>query len=318
MSENVTNTYDITDLDTYKQWSSTEEGKEILKDMIEENGSSTFELYYEWREILYDKDNSPYQEEGSVINGNENTGYGQLYLPYTEGTANKTRLTNRHISDTDNIKVTKVWNDNNNEKGIRPESIDVILYRQVEGEGATELDRVSLTASGGSSDLYGAQTESWTYRWTELPRKEGTKDIKYFVKEVMDESKYLTGESSIGYEASYDIADEMDDEKFFVTTITNTTKHKYGTYVSSKKITAANIDYSKGVPKFTFTLKGYDVYGHYHEYTHDFVFEKSYVDAHTDADGFVTMSYTFENIEYGNYQLTENGEEVSYELVEIK
>lgn len=90
------------------------------------------------------------------------------------------------------------------------------------------------------------------------------------------------------------------------------------TYViATKKILASDIHYEHGVPSFTFNLKGTDAAGDEHEYNRVVTFPESYVDAHTAADGYVSISTTFSDIPAGIYDLTEDNV-IRYEFREIE
>ncbi len=67
------------------------------------------------------------------------------------------------------VSVKKVWNDSNNQDGIRPASVTVQLY----ADG---------TASGAPVDLNAAN--NWSHTWTKLAKKANKTDIEYTVDEV--------------------------------------------------------------------------------------------------------------------------------------
>lgn len=67
------------------------------------------------------------------------------------------------------VSVKKVWNDSNNQDGIRPDSVTVQLY----ADG---------TASGAPVDLNAAN--NWSHTWTKLAKKANKTDIEYTVDEV--------------------------------------------------------------------------------------------------------------------------------------
>ena len=67
------------------------------------------------------------------------------------------------------VSVKKVWNDSNNQDGIRPDSVTVQLY----ADG---------TASGAPVDLNAAN--NWSHTWSGLAKKANKTDIKYTVDEV--------------------------------------------------------------------------------------------------------------------------------------
>lgn len=67
------------------------------------------------------------------------------------------------------VSVKKVWNDSNNQDGIRPDSVTVQLY--ADGK-----------ASGAPVDLNAAN--NWSHTWSGLAKKANKTDIKYTVDEV--------------------------------------------------------------------------------------------------------------------------------------
>ena len=98
-------------------------------------------------------------------------------------------ITNKYIPKTIDYKVTKVWNDANNQDGKRPESVTVQLYKKV-GDAdpvAVEGKKLTLTAK----DKTDANT--WVASFTNLPQYEAGKEITYSIKEV---------DVPAGYEAS--------------------------------------------------------------------------------------------------------------------
>ena len=97
------------------------------------------------------------------------------------------------------ISVTKVWEDNDDEYGLRPESLTVKLYKQF-GEGEkTLVDTQTLTAD---------TTPAWSYTWTGLPQYglngAVTTLITYTVEEGEVPAGY-TGEVSGDMTAGYTI-----------------------------------------------------------------------------------------------------------------
>ncbi|MCU9533792.1 Cna B-type domain-containing protein, partial [Streptococcus sp. CSL10205-OR2] len=86
-------------------------------------------------------------------------------------------ITNSYTPGKTSIAVTKVWEDGNNQDGIRPDSIKVQLYANDEKSG----DEVTLTAA-----------DNWMYTWTDLAQKSNGQDIVYSVKEVGEVTGYTT------------------------------------------------------------------------------------------------------------------------------
>ena len=72
------------------------------------------------------------------------------------------------------VKVSKVWNDNNNAEGFRTESVTVRLKK-----GETEVGSVVLDANN-----------SWTHTWSDLQKYENGTAINYTVTEDLVAAGY--------------------------------------------------------------------------------------------------------------------------------
>ncbi|AQA08132.1 Cna B-type domain-containing protein [Streptococcus oralis] len=97
-----------------------------------------------------------------------------------ESTITDFTITNKYAPKAIDYKVTKVWNDANNQDGKRPESVTVQLYKKV-GDAdpvAVEGKKLTLTAR----DKTDANT--WVASFTNLPQYEAGKEITYSIKEV--------------------------------------------------------------------------------------------------------------------------------------
>ena len=119
--------------------------------------------------------------------------------------------------ETVDIPVTKVWEDNDNAEGLRPDSITVVLY----ADGEAVMER-TLT-----------QAEGWTHTFTGLPRynDDGTAIV------------YTVAEASVpdGYTVRYS-----------GTTIVNTAQEREpGRLTVTKTVTGTGADESR---RFTFTV----------------------------------------------------------------
>jgi hypothetical protein len=78
-------------------------------------------------------------------------------------------ITNSHTPATVSKTVTKAWSDNNDQDGIRPDSVQVQLYNGTTAVG----DPVTLNADN-----------SWTHTWNDLPKYNNGQQINYTVEEV--------------------------------------------------------------------------------------------------------------------------------------
>lgn len=106
-----------------------------------------------------------------------------------EATITDFTITNKYAPKGIDYKVTKVWNDANNQDGKRPESVTVQLYKKVGNADpvAVEGKKLTLTAKEKTDD------NTWVASFTNLPQYEAGKEITYSIKEV---------DVPAGYEAS--------------------------------------------------------------------------------------------------------------------
>ena len=106
-----------------------------------------------------------------------------------ESTITDFTITNKYAPKEIDYKVTKVWNDANNQDGKRPESVTVQLFKSVDGSKPVAVEGKKLTLT--AKDKMDANT--WVASFTKLPQYEAGKEITYSIKEV---------DVPAGYEAS--------------------------------------------------------------------------------------------------------------------
>ena len=132
----------------------------------------------------------PKNQNGTEISYTvEETGVTQGYSSKTEGSMEEGyTITNTYIPETINIPVTKVWNDSNNQDGLRPEEITVQLYAN-----ETEIDGQEITLN---------ESNSWKYTFEDLPKYQDGESITYTVQETGIPTGYsslTSGSMNTGY-----------------------------------------------------------------------------------------------------------------------
>ena len=133
------------------------------------------------------------KEIGYVIGEKEYEGLPEGYVATTDADGYTVDITNARESEKTSVSVTKVWADQDNNDGMRPESVKVTLYRNGEILQVVELN----------------EANGWAYTW---------KNLYKYVSGV--EAVYTIVESDVeGYEASYT---ESVGEKCVAWTVTNT------------------------------------------------------------------------------------------------
>ena len=110
--------------------------------------------FYEGKEIIY-----------SVVEENVK-GYSVKY--------NGLDIINTHIPEVISITGEKVWDDGDNQDGIRPEKITVILNKTVEGNTTKVAENI----------VEEDETGNWTFTFENLPKYENGTEIIYTLEEV--------------------------------------------------------------------------------------------------------------------------------------
>ena len=103
-------------------------------------------------------------------------------------------VTNTHTPEKISITGSKTWNDNNNQDGVRPNSITVELLKTVNGTTTSMGENYKQVLTGNKLD----------YSWSNLPVYEAGKEITYTVKEVGEENGKIAGKNGKEYKVEYD------------------------------------------------------------------------------------------------------------------
>jgi len=98
-------------------------------------------------------------------------------------------VTNTHTPETVKVKVSKVWDDNNNQDGRRPESVSVTLSGEADGKAADLPQGVQATQTLNEGN-------GWAYTWASLYKRQGGKEIEYKVTEA--KTNVITGTDGPG------------------------------------------------------------------------------------------------------------------------
>ena len=181
----------ITKISVKKVWNDADNADgirpETIKVQLYKNGNTKV---YDAVE-LSEKNNWSYTWEGlPTMENNEDIIYAvdEVEIPagYEKEVTNKETkfiITNTHVPDVTKISVEKVWNDNNDQDGIRPTTIKVQLYADGKASGRT----VELS-----------ENNNWKYTWNNLSKQKAGEDIVYTVDEVEIPDGYIKTVTSKG------------------------------------------------------------------------------------------------------------------------
>ena len=131
----------------------------ITKNPVELNAENGWEYTFENLPVKANGQPIEYTVEETIPEGYTNEITGDAETGYI--------ITNKHTPEITQISVTKVWSDNNNQDGLRPDSVDVTLL-------ANGVEKETVTLNEGNG---------WKYTFENLPLKSGGNPITYIVQE---------------------------------------------------------------------------------------------------------------------------------------
>ena len=112
---------------------------------------------------------------------------------------NGTTITNTHTPMTATLNVEKVWNDNNNQDGKRPEKVQVTLYANgkplAKGSDGKPVFEPVEGQTYGQFTLVLKKSENWIGKWENMPRFHNGQRISYTTVEsgyAMKETDEIT------------------------------------------------------------------------------------------------------------------------------
>ncbi len=144
------------------------DGKEIgsitLDGAIDEDGEFE-EWKATWKDLVKYEDGVEIEYTVKETSSDEN--YVVIYEDGGTYAVNGGTITNRHVPETIELDGEKRWDDNDDQDGIRPESIKVNLY--ADGE---KIQTVTVS-----------EEDNWKFKFTNLPKYKEGKEIKYTITE---------------------------------------------------------------------------------------------------------------------------------------
>ena len=224
------------------------------------------------------------------------------YQSVVSGSDNNYTITNTHVPEIINLSGTKTWDDNNNQDGIRPESIVVHLLANGVDTGQTK--EVS-------------QTDNWTYRFENLPKYQNGQEVVYTVSEdsvggyetIISEfnitNSHTPDTTEVFGTKTWNDNDDQDGKRPDSSTVNLLAN---GTKVASQEVTADTnwtytflnlAKYANGsaityavtedsVDNYTVTINGYDITNNYTPGKTSLTVTKVWDDS-DDQDGFVLI-----------------------------
>lgn len=224
------------------------------------------------------------------------------YQSVVSGSDNNYTITNTHVPEIINLSGTKTWDDNNNQDGIRPESI--VVHLLANGVDTSQTKEVS-------------QTDNWTYRFENLPKYQNGQEVVYTVSEdsvggyetIISEfnitNSHTPDTTEVFGTKTWNDNDDQDGKRPNSSTVNLLAN---GTKVASQEVTADTnwtytflnlAKYANGsaityavtedsVDNYTVTINGYDITNNYTPGKTSLTVTKVWDDS-DDQDGFVLI-----------------------------
>ena len=136
---------------------------------IELNKSNNWK--YTWSKLLAGKTYEVRELNNNNLKIGDNGKLDENYVATYNITGNITTITNKHIPEVISKTVTKIWEDNDNQDGVRPNSVTVTLFKKVDIT-KQKIESIELN-----------KQNNWKYTWNNLPKYENGKEITYVVEE---------------------------------------------------------------------------------------------------------------------------------------
>lgn len=180
----ITNTYEpeMTEIPVNKVWDDENDQDGVRPDNIRVNLLADGEIL---KPAVLDADENgdwghtftelPVNDDGEPINYTVTENAVEDYSTSIQETGEGFTVTNTHTPGQTSATVTKDWDDENNQDGNRPASIEVQLTANGEPEG----EPMTLST-----------TNDWTYTWLELDTHADGEEINYSVEELNTPEEY--------------------------------------------------------------------------------------------------------------------------------
>ena len=203
-------------------------------------------------------------------------------LSNTEVEGTTTIFTNSRTPEKTSTTVEKVWADNSNQDGKRPDHVDLKLYKQVEGGEKTQIKTIRVS---GTED-------TWSYTESNLPKYESGKEIVYSWEEYDLPAGYTKSQEGNKITNSY----TPETTKVTVKKVWDDVNNQDGKRPKSLTVTLDNTGVSYSLTeanKWTVTVDGLPKYENGDEITYTW----------TEAD-LTRLGYTLTNTETAGYVTT--------------
>nr|WP_295160431.1 Cna B-type domain-containing protein [uncultured Methanobrevibacter sp.] len=144
--------------------------------------NATLTANNDWKAVF---ENLPVYSAGKVIKYSvQELKVANYTVAISNSTAYNWTVNNTHVPEVTDVNVVKVWNDNNNQDGVRPADVVVVLFAD-----GVKVNETVLNDGNG-----------WKYSFKDLPVYNDSKVIKYTIGEVEVSNYTIAVSNSTAYD----------------------------------------------------------------------------------------------------------------------
>jgi len=231
-----------------------------------------------------------------------------------------TELVNAYSKYT-TASVRKSWDDEKNLYGQRPKDIKVHLLADGKQVDKFTLEVANADGTVSNKDVTNGEVtlnekNAWSAKAINLDKYKGKDKIQYTWEEVDVGDGYKLAANTTTLE------NEDEANETFITNLTNKYTPAYGSVKVSKVIPVSSLDFRHGDITFKFDLTGETIHGTQAKdsksvaFSQDTLSDKGSV-VTIDGKQYLKLSVTFDNLDWGDYRVTESGSESRYQFDSI-
>ena len=264
---------------------------------------------YRWEE-----DSDSLGEDYELVSQETTTTESTQYIYMT------TELVNAYSKYT-TASVRKSWDDEKNLYGQRPKDIKVHLLADGKQVDKFTLEVANADGTVSNKDVTNGEVtlnekNAWSAKAINLDKYKGKDKIQYTWEEVDVGDGYKLAANTTTLE------NEDEANETFITNLTNKYTPAYGSVKVSKVIPVSSLDFRHGDITFKFDLTGETIHGTQAKdsksvtFSQDTLSDKGSV-VTIDGKQYLKLSVTFNNLDWGDYRVTESGSESRYQFDSI-
>lgn len=283
-------------------------------EMTEDEALSQYDDFGVKNVYRWEEDSDSLGEDYELVSQETTTTESTQYIYMT------TELVNAYSKYT-TASVRKSWDDEKNLYGQRPKDIKVHLLADGKQVDKFTLEVTNADGTVSNKDVTNGEVtlnekNAWSAKAINLNKYKGKDKIQYTWEEVDVGDGYKLAANTTTLE------NEDEANETFITNLTNKYTPAYGSVKVSKVIPVSSLDFRHGDITFKFDLTGETIHGTQAKDSKSVTFSQDTLSDNgsvvtIDGKQYLKLSVTFDNLDWGDYRVTESGSESRYQFDSI-